>query len=128
MKYINKISLSLALVSVVFAGCDKTKPYDIFSADSFAHFTGAPVQTYSILEDPAPVYNVAIGTNDVSDADRTVSYTISSPTGAASGTHYSNAASGSITIPAGKSVALFPLQANYNQYTTGRKDTLCSGG
>jgi hypothetical protein len=115
-------------LSFVFAGCDKTELYDLDYPAAEAHFTGSKFQTYSILVATPPVYNVEVGTTDVTNQDRQVTYKITSPTGAVGGTHYTIATgntTGTVTIPAGQAVANLAIQGLFAPYNaTGRKDTL----
>jgi hypothetical protein len=126
MKRINNISLSLLLaLFVVVAGCDKNEVYKVKEADAQAHFTGAATQTYSVVVNPAPAYTVTVGTTDVADVDRTVSFHVSSSTGATAGNQYAlSNTTGKLTIPAGQATATLNVQANFASYTSGRKDTL----
>ncbi len=122
MKIVSSITcLAFIVLTVLVASCEKT---EITIAPSQAHFVGDEIQIYSIETDPAPVYNVVVGATNVADQDRTVTYTITSPTGAVAGTHYSVATPGSVVIPAGQSTANIAFQGVYSAYSSGRKDTL----
>ncbi|MEO8404620.1 MAG: hypothetical protein ABI480_08500 [Chitinophagaceae bacterium] len=126
MKRINNISLSLLIaLFVIVAGCDKNEVYKTKEADPEVHFTGGAIQSYSVVVNPAPAYTVTVGTTDVADVDRTVTFHVSSPTGATSGNQYvlSNS-TGILTIPAGQATASFSVLANFASYSSGRKDTL----
>lgn len=112
------------LLALFITGCDKTKPYDITTPSAGVHFDGAPTQLYSVLTDPAPVYNLTVGTTDVSTVDRTVSYRVTSTTGATEGTQFTIDNSGTLTIPAGKAEATIDIRAKYTEYEGGRRDTL----
>ncbi len=128
MKYTNALSLfAVAAIALLLGSCDKTKPYDTVVAPPQAHFVGAKTQTLSATTNPVPVYNVIVGTTDVSQSDRTVTYKVTSPSGAVGGTHYTIASgnnTGTVTIQAGKARADIAVQAIYSAYSTGRKDTL----
>ncbi len=125
MKYINSIFYFICFSGIMFlASCDKTEPYETTDPEEAAHFTGARNQTYSVLVDPAPVFNLEVGTTNVTSADRTISYTVTSPSGAAAGTQYNIDNSGTVLIPAGKAVGTIDIRANFSEYSTGRKDTL----
>jgi hypothetical protein len=128
MKVINHISkislLGIVVLIFIIGSCDKTRPYDLITPPSLPHFVGNKNQTYSVIVNPAPVYNVVIGTTDVSSADRVFAYNVSSPTGATAGTHYTIGTPGTVTIPAGKSIANIDVHAIYSAYNAGRKDTL----
>ncbi|WP_315819961.1 hypothetical protein [Paraflavitalea speifideaquila] len=58
-----------------------------------------------------------------SDQDRTIQFTIASPTGAAEGQQYTLDKK-TVTIPAGKAVDTIYLKGKFSGYPTGRKDTL----
>lgn len=120
-KYIAILCFGLVLIAVA---CNKTKPYDTTIPEEQAHFTGAPRQVYNVLTDPAPVFNLEVGTTNVSSADRLVTYHVSSPTGAVLGTDYTIDNNGTVTIPAGRATATIDIRANYTAYSGGEKDTL----
>lgn len=125
MKFINRIFLLVIIAGCfVLSGCDKTKPYDTTIPEAVVHFDGTPTQVYPVIVDPAPVYNLTVGTSDVSKSDRVVSYHVSSPSGAIEGTHYTIDHSGTLTIPAGKAEATIDIRANFTEYAGGRRDTL----
>jgi hypothetical protein len=128
MKQFKNISLaSLIVLLAVTAGCDKTKLYDIKTADPEGHFVGAANQSYSVLVNPAPAYVVRVGTTNVSNADRTLTINVTSPTGATASNQYTLGrvgAGNTVTIKAGQAIDSFTVQANFASYTTGRKDTL----
>jgi hypothetical protein len=122
MKLVNSITcLAFFVLTVLVVSCEKT---EVTVAPSQAHFVGDEIQIYSIETDPAPVYNVVVGATNVADKDRTVTYTITSPTGAVAGTQYTLGSPGSIVIPAGQSTANIDIHGIYSAYTGGRKDTL----
>src|SRR4030095_16452845 len=122
MKLVSSIScLAFIVLSIVVVSCEKT---EVTIAPSQAHFVGDEIQIYSIEVDPAPVYNVVVGATNVADQDRTVSYAITSPTGAVAGTHYTLGSPGSVVIPAGQSTANIEVHGIYSAYTSGRRDTL----
>jgi hypothetical protein len=128
MKLLNHISL-IAVVALTFmlGSCDKTQPYDVEVPPAQAHFVGKAIQVYKAETANVPVYNVVVGTTDVATTDRTVTYKVTSPSGAVGGTQYTIASgneTGTVTIKAGEAIANIPVQANYNSYINGRKDTL----
>lgn len=130
MKIINKIlpaALAVALVGA-FIGCDKTKPYDILAAEPEVHFISSNRNmAYYVEDNPNSTFTIEVGTTDVSKQDRTVTYKVTSPTGAVSGTHYSMipANSTTVTIPAGQSKASIVVHGIFAPYADGtRKDTL----
>ncbi|MCR6721681.1 MAG: hypothetical protein NVV59_15665 [Chitinophagaceae bacterium] len=127
MKKISNLSFWALLVSVVtLTSCDKNKPYKTAVVEPLAHFAGNEVQSYSVVSASTAPYRITIGTTDVSKEDRTVSFTVSSPTGATAGTHYTlSNTTGKVTIPAGEAVAYIDVQGIFAAYeTSGRKDTV----
>ncbi|MEO8769357.1 MAG: hypothetical protein ABI402_04715 [Ferruginibacter sp.] len=125
MKLISRIFLPIIIaVSLLLSGCDKTKPYDTTIPEAVVHFDGDATQIYLVIIDPAPVYNIVVGTSDVSKSDRIVTYHVSSPSGAIEGTHYTIDHSGTLTIPAGKAEATIDIRAIFTEYAGGRRDTL----
>ncbi len=130
MKVINKILPAALAVTLVgaFVGCDKTKPYDIITADPEVHFISSNRDLAYYVEDNAnSTFSIEVGTTNVSSQDRTVTYKITSPTGAVSGTHYSTVPAGNatVTIPAGESKATIVIHGVFAPYADGtRKDTL----
>ncbi len=128
MKKISLLSSALLLaMTMFFVGCDKSKEYDIITPPAQAHFSGAAIQTYSILTATQPVYNVVVGTTDVAAADRVVTYKVI-PRTAVPGTHYTISTgntTGTVTIKAGQATANIPVQGIFAPYNaTGRKDTI----
>lgn len=114
----------LVVLAAMFTGCDKNKPYDTITPPSGIHFTGSVNQVYDVVVNPAPPFNVGIGTTTVEGQDRSVTVNITSTTGATAGTHYSVVGGNTVTVPAGEVLSNFAIQANYSQYTSGRIDTL----
>ena len=122
MKLVSSISfLAFSVLAVMAVSCEKT---EVTIPPSQAHFVGDEIQIYSILTDPAPAYNVVVGATNVASADRKVAYTITSPTGAVAGTHYTVGTPGTVTIPAGQSTANIDVHGIFSAYSSGRKDTL----
>lgn len=123
--FFNKLSL-LGVLAATFllSSCDKTKLYDIDTAPPAAHFVGGTTRIYSVVDDPAPSFKLQVGTTDVSSSDRTVTYVVSSPSGAVQGTQYTITGGNTVTIPANSAVADINIQANYAEYSGGRRDTL----
>lgn len=115
----------IASLLIILASCNKNNEYNLVTPGSYAHFLGAKFQSYSITSATTAAYTVSLGTTDVAATDRTVTFNITSPTGAVKGTHYTLSTTGNtITIPAGQATADIKVQGVYAQYTAGRKDTL----
>lgn len=120
------IMLLAASTMLLAMGCTKTAS-NLKVPPSLAKFVGEPSQTYTVDADPAPPYRVQVSVTGAADQDRTVTVSVSSTTGAVPGTHYTVTGLGAgnqITIPAGEMFAEFFVQADYDEYISGRKDTL----
>ena len=66
-------------------------------------------------------FTIPVGVTDVSSTDRTVNFTVESPSGAQEGVHYTLSP---VVIPAGESTANLTVTADFSEYADGRKDTL----
>lgn len=111
----------LFLLILVIYGCKKTDT--LIDVPPQAHFTNVTGGTYFITS-PTIVKKIPVGLTTVTNFDRTINFTVTSPTGAVAGTHYNLVGGNSITIPAGKALDSITVAGIYNQYLTGRKDTL----
>ena len=131
MKRINQIFfLSFVLTIVLFGvGCTKNKPYPTIQPVPEVHFiSSTPYLSYYVEDTSTSSFTVQIGTTNVASTDRTVTFNISSPTGAISGTNYqvtSPATGNSVVIPAGQATASIVIHGIFAAYGSGaRKDTL----
>jgi hypothetical protein len=118
---------SIGLFFLALTGCDKNKPYETEMPPALVHFTSNTVNQDYYVEDAATsTYSIEVGTTDVSSVDRTVTFKVSSPTGAVSGTHYSMVTTGNtVTIPAGQTTANIVVHGIFAAYAAGtRTDTL----
>ncbi|HEU4469798.1 MAG TPA: hypothetical protein VFR58_01825 [Flavisolibacter sp.] len=117
------IAYSLVLACVVFfgTGCEKTND-NLSIPPEQATFLGATGDTYFVTT-PNSSKKIAVGVTTASATDRTLNITVTSPTGAVQGTHYTLTSS-TVTIPAGKVVDSIEVRGVLAQYQTGRKDTL----
>jgi hypothetical protein len=120
IKRISCFLLLLAGLGYLVAGCKKEKTT---IPPAQAHFNFATGGTYQLLTATPPDFTIKLGTTTVSDADRTINFTVTSPTGATAGTQYT-LTSNTVTIPAGKTEGTITVKGVYGQYTGGRKDTL----
>lgn len=110
----------LALI-VGLVGCKKDEGMVI--PEQVPFFLAKPASgNYSIVNATA-VHKVRVGLTAVSSQDRTVNISVSSPSGAVSGTHYTLSKT-SLVIPAGKVIDSFEVRGVLSQYQAGRKDTL----
>lgn len=106
---------------LALAGCDKDD--DVVVPPQLATFTGLNSAVYFVLDDPNSVYQVPVGVSTVSDKDRTINFTVSSPTGAQEGQQYT-LGSTSVTIPAGEAVGYIDVRGIFAGFPQGRVDTL----
>ena len=126
----HKIFLAFFVLSfTLLLSCNKNKAYPIIQPDPEVHFVStSSALSYYVENSTSTTFAVQIGTTNVSNVDRTVSFNITSSTGAVVGTNYTIAtpASGnSIVIPAGQSVATIIIHGIFAPYADGtRKDTL----
>jgi len=125
MKLINKLVFAASLIGgISLVSCDKTKVYPTTEAPALAHFLKTSTIQYAIRgTEPVDPITIGVGTSDVTNADRTVTISVTSPTGAAAGTQY-NLSSTTLTIPAGEATTEFQLQGLITGYPSGRLDTL----
>jgi hypothetical protein len=125
MKKISKLILPVILLAfMALTGCDKTKPYDTKVAEPEVHFIGAKNQAYAVVTNPPPAHVITVGTTDVADVDREVEYNVATSAGATVGTDFTLTPANKVIIPAGQATATITVQANYNSYLAGEKDTL----
>ena len=122
--FLNKHLPVIVLFAFVFSSCDKTKVYDTSIPPARAHFLGGKTQVYPVLSDTTGAYTIGVGTTDVVNTDRLVTYNLTSPSGAVAGTQYTIGTSGTVTIPAGQTIAYIDVHGIFSQYTLGQKDTL----
>ncbi len=116
---ISAIIFAFVLVTV---GCKKQ---ETTIPPSLAEFTTSTnTASYFIPNDPNSTYKIPVGFTTASANARTVTYTVTSPTGAAAGSQYTIVSSGSVTIPAGKTVDSISVKGLFAGYPTGRRDTL----
>jgi hypothetical protein len=127
-KQSTRIIIAALLLSVFCAGMYGCKKEEMVTPEARAFFLGSATANYQITA-PNIVFKIPVGTTNVEQAARTVNISVSSPTGAVSGTHYNIPAT--VTIAAGKAIDTLVVAAVYNQYLAGRKDVLeitVSGG
>lgn len=120
MKYLYSLILASAIV-LLAPGCNKTND-NLSIPPEQATFAGQSSGTYFVLTNNSS-FKIPVGLTTVSSSDRTINVSVTSPTGAIQGTHYTLTSS-SIVIPAGKAIDSIEVKANFAQYTSGRKDTL----
>lgn len=114
-------NLTLILIAVIaISGCKKV---DVLVQPPLeAHFLFKSRATYQVST-PTTSFKLPVGVTKLSDVDRTIELTVTSPTGAEEGTHYSLNKS-KLVIPAGKAIDTVVIQGVFSQYDAGRRDTL----
>lgn len=119
---IQKISCLLLIAGLGYlaAGCKKEKTT---VPPQEAHFNYKTTGSYFVTQEANTVYKIPVGLTTTADQDRTVQFTISSPSGAAEGQQYTIDKK-TVTIPAGKAVDTIYLKGKFSGYPTGRRDTL----
>ncbi len=119
IKNIGRIAACIAIVIAVFASCKKT---EITTPPEQAHFTNLTDGSYFITG-PTVTYKIPVGVTTVANVDRNFAFTVSSPTGAVQGTHYTLNKTVA-TIKAGQAIDSIEVRGILAQYASGRKDTL----
>lgn len=117
---IYSLTIVCFLSIAVFFSCKKSDPLTI--PPELGTFTNQTSGTYFVTG-PGVTYEIPVGVTTVSDQDRTITFTVSSPTGATEGAFYT-LPSKSVVIPKGQTTGTIVLSGEYSQYTAGRKDTL----
>jgi hypothetical protein len=112
----------VALMTLAVVSCKKEETTIPPAAAAFT--ASSNTANYFIQNDPNSVFKIPVGFTTASNAERKITYTVSSPTGAAAGTQYTIPSSGTVSIPAGKTVDSINVKGLFAGYPTGRKDTL----
>lgn len=107
---------------VVIGGCNKSKLYNVAVPPAFGHFL-TDGGTFYVRNTSPSTFKVPVGTTANSNSNRIISFTVSSPTGAASGVQYSLGAN-SVTIPGGKVVDSISINGIFAGFPGSRIDTL----
>ena len=110
-----------SFVMLMLAGCKKQDLMIPNRQDAF--FADEPATGTYRIETPDQVFKIPVGVTTTSTSPRTISFTVSSPTGAQQGTHYT-VAKNTVTIPAGAALDSIEVRGVFAQYQAGRKDTL----
>jgi hypothetical protein len=125
MKYINKFFYAAGLVVLMASiSCKKESKIEIPPAQ--AHFAGAKNQSYIMSASTTPAYKITVGTTDVTSTDRTITFKVTSPSGAIAGTDYNltGVTGNTVVIPAGKATADIGVSLVFARYQNAEKDTL----
>jgi hypothetical protein len=114
------MSLLVLGISIIVAACKKT---GITIPPSQATFLNQTSGVYFITA-PGIIDSIPVGVTSVTGTDRTIAFTVTSPSGAVSGTQYT-ISSNTVTIPANKAIGYIIVNGNFSAYNgTPRKDTL----
>lgn len=110
-----------SFVFLLLYGCKKQ---EVTIPDTLAQFnTKSATESYFITNSPTTVYKIPVGVTTVSDKDRTISFTITSPTGAAQGAQYS-VTGNSIVMKAGTVTDTIFVKGIFAGFPGSRRDTL----
>jgi hypothetical protein len=108
------------IISVIVAACKKT---GITIPPTQATFLDKTNGVYFVTG-PGVVDSIGVGVTSVTATSRTISFTVTSPTGAVSGNQYT-LSSGTVTIPANQAIGYIVVKGNFPAYDgTGRQDSL----
>lgn len=121
-KFNSTFTFTAILLSSIFflSGCTKDK---LVTPNVTASLFGSTEGSYFITSDPNTVYKIPVGITRIPDKDRTIEFTVTSPSGAVEGQQYI-LSSHTITIPAGQTVDSISLNGIFAAYPAGRRDTL----
>ena len=119
------MSAFVLILGTIVAACKRT---GITLPPSQAHFMDLNSAVYFIT-DTIVTDTIPIGVTTVANKDRTVSFTVSSPSGAVAGTQSNDQytlSSATVTIPAGQALGYIVVKGNFAFYKkdSTRKDTL----
>lgn len=115
--------IGLAFLGAGLSSCEKDNK--ITPPSPMAEFTqSAVLGKYFITNTPTSQFKIPVGITNVSGSPRTVTFSVTSPTGAAAGTQYTLTGGNSIVIPAGTAVDSITLKGLFAGYPGTRKDTL----
>ncbi len=103
--------LIFTFFSISFFSCKKDNTINTPVLSEFASPT--LIGKYFIKDDPNSVFKIPVGITTVSDKPRTVTFSVSSPTGALEGQQY-NLGTTSIVIPAGAAIDSISLKGIYS--------------
>lgn len=117
---LNKITFCL-LTGILLFSCRKSEMLSIPA--EVATFAGVSGGSYYVQNSTASVYKIKVGATTVSDKERKVNFSVSSPSGAVAGTQY-NLDGMTMTIPAGESFGYIEVKGLFSGYPANRRDTL----
>ncbi len=106
--------LSILAVVGVFYGCSNKDPYDIILPPELASFSSGTSSVFGVPNDPNAVVKIPVGFTTVSDKDRQIQFTITTPDAAKADFTVLN---NPITIKAGAASDSLIIKGNYNSFT-----------
>lgn len=117
---INSVTL-FATILIVQSSCKKQ---ETTIPDAVAQFnTKSSTESYFITNTSSSVYKIPIGVTTLSDRDRKINISVTSPSGAVAGTQYTLSGT-SVTIKAGSVIDTLFVRGIFAGYPGTRKDTL----
>ena len=108
--------MAASATALLLTSCDRTKPYTIEVPPAEAHFVGKVNQIYTVQDNANTQFKLSVGTTNVTNADRTITYKVKPSTNLAPGTGYTIATgntTGTVTIKAGQAVADIIIKAPF---------------
>jgi len=113
-------SITFFSFAIFFVSCKKQETPIPPAVAKFSTTTG----NYFVVNSSSSSFKIPVSVTAATNVDRTINYTVTSPSGAAAGSQYV-ALPGSIVIPAGKVIDSIELKGLFSGYPTStRKDTL----
>lgn len=113
--------LKFSFVFFLIYGCKKQ---EVTIPDSLSQFnTKSVTESYFITNTATTVYKIPIGVTTVSDKDRTINFSITSPTGATQGAQYT-VTGNSLVIKAGQVTDTIMVKGIFAGFPGARRDTL----
>ncbi|GEM_PF-3514682 len=107
-----KIFSVLAIVGV-FSGCSNKDPYDVIVPPQLASFSAGSSSVFGVPSDPNATFKIPVGFTTVSDKDRQIQFTITTPDAAKADFTVLN---NPITIKAGAAADSLIIKGNYNSF------------
>lgn len=123
IKSISKLLFAGGGLLLLAVACNKGVNDKIITPPAYSEFgTSNLLGRYFITNSASSSFKIPVGITNVSNTDRTIQFTLTSPTGAVAGTQYT--APTSIVIPAGEALDSLEIKGLFAGYPAGRRDTL----
>lgn len=114
---------NLVVLSALLLAGQSCKKEPVAIPPSVSEFITSTPSTFFVGGTGNQVYKLPVGVSSMANVDRSINFTVTSPTGAAAGAQYSLGKS-SLTIPAGKTTDTILVNGIYSGLTASKKDTL----